>query len=225
MLVLSSVSAFSAEMHGLRNQRYCEILLGDNPRHFQVYNTIGLNNCPAELWEKITPEIVKQETGARFVHLNGPRYWTIDGFENTTLINPSPKILGGINMRDAGVLKLALIDLWIGDKFYKEHKVHRQTTWIYQAGKPIYELVNPQGEIFVMQSYSSQKIAQTENDLKSLGSKLELPEGWNFRSRILKKEAHLTPLNEQAIVIQDNFLNTYQQETPSFIAESSNSSP
>ncbi len=211
----------SGEIQNLRNQRYCEILIG-RPPFLHVYNTIGLNNCPADQWNKITVPNIKKETGALFVHLNGPRYWMIDGMKHSELINPKVRVLGGIAMREAGVLKLSLLDLWAGIRPYRSHQVHRQTTWIYQAGKPIYEIVDSQGNVYAMQSYSIQRVLQTEESLPKLGSKLHLPNGWSFRIRILQENAYLTALNEQAIVIQDEFLNTYQQETPIFISGRTN---
>jgi hypothetical protein len=142
----------------------------------------------------------------------------IDGMKNSSLVNPEPKTLGGLKMRDAGILKLKLLDLSLSEKQYKPHTVHRETTWVYLADKPIFELVDPDGKIYVMQSYSIQKTNQTQETLADLGAKLNLPKGWTFRTRVLKKDAYLTPLNKSAVVLQDDNLNTYQQETPDFIS-------
>lgn len=213
----------AGEMHGLRGQRYCEILLGSEgglPSSVQVYNTIGLNDCPPALWKKITPDAIKKETKVSLVHLNGPRYWVIDGFEKTVLVNPTVKTFGGIPMRDAGILQLRPLDFIRGMKPYQARPVKRETTWIYQSGKPIYEIIDQQGQAYVMQSYSTQKVEQSEATLPQLGEKLQLPKGWRFQSRVLKQDAHLTPIDKKAIVIQDDFLNTYQQETPGFISGS-----
>lgn len=223
VFLLKSTVAFPASVKGLRGQRYCEILLSVGKpiqRNLQVYNTIGLNDCPEYIWSKITPEIIKKETGASFVHLNGPRYWMIDGMQNSSLINPETKTLAGLAMRDAGILKLKFIDLTLADSPYKRHTVHRETTWVYLAGKPIFELADDKGNVYIMQSYSTQKATdQTEESLADLGSKLKLPKGWTFATRTLEKDAFLTPLDKNAVVIQDNNLNTYQQETPDFIAK------
>jgi len=67
-----------------------------------------------------------------------------------------------------------------------------------------------------MQSYSIQKTYQTEKSLAALGTKLHLPNGWIFRTRILNTNAYLTAENQVAVVIQDEFLNTYQQENADF---------
>lgn len=225
LLMLVSVMTWSqialaGDMSGLRGQRYCEIFFVKTdkiiPKDISVYNTIGLNECPADAWNKITPEEIKKETGAKMVHLNGPRYWVIDGMKNSTLLNPKPRVLGGIAMREAGVLEMdfPILQSLKGAQPYQEHHVHRNTTWVYAAGKPVYELIDPEGKVYVMQSYSIQKINQTEESLANLGSKLKLPKGWHFRTYTLKKEKYLTPMDKNAVVIQDNFLNTYQLEAP-----------
>lgn len=225
-LIGISVTSFSLanNIHHLRNERYCEVFLLINPKILQpslaVYNTLGLNNCPANLWNKLSLKTIKQKTGTSFAHLNGPRYWVIDGMRNSSFVNPTIKNIGGISMRLAGILDVRWLTL-LSSKPYSLHTVKRNTTWIYEAGKPIYELIDPKGRIFVMQSYSIEKIPQNAKTLPQLASNLTLPKDWRFRSRILEHAAYLTPQQETAIVVQDNFLNTYQQETPQFISESS----
>lgn len=218
-LFLSALPAFiqAAEMEHLRNQRYCEIILSEKRLNFSVYNTIGLNDCPESLWKKLTERSIKKETGAFWVHLNGPRYWVIDGFKNTKAVQSEQRILGGLAMREAGILHLGLFDLLQGSRSYTTKTVDRKTTWVFKANKPIYELINPQGQVFVMQSYSVQKTHQTEEDLKFLGSKLKLPEGWRFRTGVLARDTDLVAVNNKATVVQDDFLNTYQLATHDFL--------
>jgi hypothetical protein len=206
---------YSGSLVNLRGQRYCEVLLAKEiiPRHIHVYNTIGLNNCPPALWNKLNLAQIKQQYNSRFVRLNGPRYWVIDGMQNSSLLNTEKYNFGGIEMREAGILELGTFDL-LKMQPYHIHHVKRITTWVYQAGKPIYEISDAQGHVFVMQSYSTQKISQTEESLATLASRLKLPRGWNFRTRVLQKETTVTPINQKAEVLQDEFLNTYLLETP-----------
>lgn len=208
--------SYSAQNLNMRNKRYCEIILSKSLDTYAVYNTWGLNDCPEASWQKVTVDSVKKETNAERVHLNGPRYWVIDGFSQTALVNPTIKTISGIQMREAGVLKLSLLDL-IKNKPYSPHQVDRKTTWIYQAGKPVYELIDPDGKTYVMQSYSEQKQAQTIEDLEQLATKLNLPADWKFKTGLLAKEETLVAVDEKAIVIQDNFLNTYQLAEHDFL--------
>jgi len=218
-LFMSGFSAQAQEINNMRGQRYCEVLYGKSKiltEQVHVYNTIGLNSCPENLWKKLSITDIKKQTNADFVRMNGPRFWVIDGLKDSSLVSTTIQSFGGIAMREAGVLKLHLVDRLAGSNPYTTHSVHRKTTWVYAAGKPIYELVDPRGPVYVMQSYSIEKNAQTAASLANLGSQLTLPKDWKFRTRVLATAAYLTPVNENAKVIQDDFLNTYQQETPGF---------
>ncbi len=185
LLIISTFSSHAGQRENMRGERYCEILLSKTFTSYKVYNTVGLNNCPENLWKKINVTAVKKETGATYVHLNGPRYWVIDGFKNSRLINSTKKTICGIEMREAGILEIHLIDL-LKSEPYQKHTVARQTTWVYDIEKPVYELIDPQGTAYVMQSYSIEKQYQTYDSLAELGSKLILPKGWQFKTGKLK---------------------------------------
>jgi hypothetical protein len=88
--------------------------------------------------------------------------------------------------------------------------VARTTSWVYDAGKKVYELVDPQGKVFDMQSYSVQTTPQTEDSLADLGAVLSLPSGWMFRSRTLDSALTVTAVDGMATVVQDERQNTYQ---------------
>lgn len=219
-LLITPFSSQAAEKMNIRGDRYCEIIFTESITTYDVYNTFGLNDCPQSVWKKVNIAQVKKEVGSSFVHLNGPRYWVIDGFEHSSLVNSTPKILGGIAMREAGILHLSAYDLLRAKSgsHYQQWKVERQTTWIYEPGKPIYELIDPEGNVFVMQSYSIQKHPQTQAALSSLASKLSLPAGWQFKSGNIKKREAIHTTNNIAIVVQDDFLNTYQMAAHDFLA-------
>lgn len=218
-LAIVPTLSFSAQKIHLRGQRYCEIILEKSLTDYAVYNTIGLNHCPEQIWDKITPVTVKHETGSARVHLNGPRYWVIDGLTNSSLVNSKVQTINGLKVREAGILHISLLDLLESHSAYKQHRVGRHTTWVYDAGKPVYELIDPKGNVYVMQSYSIQKIPQTEQSLAQLSSKLTLPKNWQFKTGVLKKEATVQAIHNMAIVIQDNFLNTYQKATHDLLAD------
>ncbi|MBL8893726.1 MAG: hypothetical protein JNJ53_03935 [Rhizobiales bacterium] len=207
--------ALAGEVMDLRDQRYCEILIGKGgllmPKEFDVYNTIGLNDCPEDLWSKIDVETIKAETGARFVKLNGPRHWMIDGMTDTTLVSTEKRGFDGLEMRLAGILKLPLEDMLKPPKPYQQLTVERHTTWVYLAGQPVFQLIDDKGNVFFMQSYSLEKDAnQTAQSLSQLGATLALPSGWSFRNLALKADYNLTALDNMATVTQDELLNTYQ---------------
>lgn len=120
-------------------------------------------------------------------------------------------------MREAGVLQLSALDLLKAKEPYQTHDVKRHTTWIYEKDKPIYELIDPKGNVFVMQSYSIQKSPQTESSLRALGKKLNLPSGWHFKTGVLKQSETLEAIHNVAVVVQDDLLNTYQKASVDFL--------
>jgi hypothetical protein len=197
----------------LRGQRYCEVLAGGRSGlgiSLDVYNTIGLSDCPQESWELLDANRLQEELKVDRVKLNGPRYWTLDAIENARLIDRATRTFGTLPMRKAGILELSFADVSSMGKPYVPHTVRRDTTFLFQSGKPVRELVDPRGRVFVMQSYSVQSVPQTEESLASLGDRLHLPPGWSFRSRVLTADLRVLAVGGHATVIQDENGNTYQ---------------
>ena len=209
-ILFMPVECSASQTQSLRGSRHCEVILSKSKLNFSVYNTIGLNDCPAIQWKKITVAQIKQKSKSFFVYLNGPRYWVIDGFENTQLTHPEKKLFGDLQMREEGVLHLSLLDIIRRSVSYCNHQVERKTTWIYKAGHPVYELINPAGQVYVMQSYSIEKSPLTASTLAGLSAILKLPKGWHFRTGVLTKDAYLTAVDNKAVVVMDDLLNTYQ---------------
>lgn len=198
---------------GVRGDRYCEVLVGhlDGTNvHIEVYNTYLLNECPEDIWSAMDSAAIKADLMADVVVLNGPRYWVMDAFESTKPIDAAPKMIGGLSMRLSGELDLPLSAVMGGQTPYAPLSVARTTTWVYEAGKMVYELVDPQGKVFDMQSYSVQKTPQTEASLAALGSQLQLPSGWQFRARTLDATLKVTAVDGLATIVQDELANTYQ---------------
>lgn len=208
---------YAGEIDNLRGARYCEVIIAENRWTLLVYNSIGLNDCPEQSWKKINTESVQKETASSWVHLNGPRYWVIDSMKKAALINHKQRSFGKITMREAGMLHLSLSDILHGTQPYLTHTVHRKTTWVFKADKPVYEIINNKGQVFVMQSYSVQHVHQTEASLANLGKKLSLPAGWRFRTGTLKQDQELPTVDNKAVVIQDNYSNTYQLAPHDFL--------
>ena len=57
-------------------------------------------------------------------------------------------------MRPVATMRLRLLDLIEKRAFYVERTIGQTTNWIFLAGKPVFELVSPKGQVYVMQSYS-----------------------------------------------------------------------
>jgi hypothetical protein len=200
-------------MAALRGVRYCEVLLlseGDAGFTADVWNTMGMSECPPEAWEALDAEEIAAERDALVAVLNGPRFWTLDSIETELRQGAEETTFGSI-----GMFKAATLDL--GDDPtntpYTEREVARDTVFGFDAGSEVYELVAPDGSTYVMQA-RSQIVDETleEDDLPTLGDRLELPEGWTFQARTL--EEPLEVLSDDrgiATVLQDELQNTYQR--------------
>ena len=194
----------------LHNARYCEVLelRGTIPdASVTVWNTIGLNRCPAAKWEAIDAATLAAERGAGLVVLNGPRHFLMD---TATARIGRTQTFGGIEMR-----KVATIPIRTAAELartpYTERTIERDNTWTWNRGRRVYELLAPDGSNYVMQSYAQiLDPGQTIGDLRSLGARLELPSGWAFRTRRLKRDLTLRA-NGEATIVQDDLQNTYQR--------------
>jgi hypothetical protein len=195
----------------VRGIRYGEVIaVFERDGHFEaeVFGTQFLNECPAELWDALDATALAADLGALAVKLNGPRHWVIDGIgQKVNAMEPVLRDFGGLTMR-----RLAVIDL--GDSPatspYTDNHVHRGAVWFFDAGKPVYELVAPDGTVYVMQAYCLAVDPTTdEASLQTLGQRLSPPEGWTYRVRVLDDELIVDTTHKVATVLQDEFEHSY----------------
>ena len=97
-----------------------------------------------------------------------------------------------------------------GSVSYKTVNAVRNSTMTFDKGKPVYILDDPTGTTWVMQAYSmivDPKL--TYDDLPNLGSKLKLPPGWKYRTKVLDQDLTIRAVNGVAHITQDELQNTY----------------
>ena len=205
----------------LRGVRYCELLevraVGD-ALEATVWNTLGLSDCPQAAWEAVDPVAVAEAQGALAVVPNGPRYWLVDTIEKVapaggSLPERRQAEVGGLEMFVAATVAISPEQV-AGRAPYRETSVDRRTRFTFLAGAEVYELVAPDGAAYVMQSWS-QQVDPTlgEADLAGLGDRLELPEGWTYRTRTLDADLVVVTVEEDARVLQDELENSYSRRT------------
>ena len=200
---------------GLRDVRYGEVLLLDKTDEgtfsAQVWNTLGLNDCPQAAWDALDPAAIAAERGVLGAVLNGPRHWVLDTIVN--LAPPGPRRFDRFGELDMSLV--ATVDL--GDELpdggtYVERRVVRDTIFRFRAGSEVYELHAPDGPTYVLQAYSRIVDAdQTIDDLPRLGERLALPDGWTFTVRTLDRDLDLLSTDGVATIVQDELQNTYQR--------------
>jgi len=195
----------------VRGVRYGEVIAAfERDGHFEaeVYGTQFLNDCPQDLWDGLDATVLAGELGALMVKLNGPRYWVLDGMgTKVNALEPVLREFNGLLMRRLAVIQLGDDP---GTSPYTDNHVDRGAVFFFDAGKPVYELVNPDGLAYVMQAYCVGVDPTTdEASLATLGERLSMPEGWSYRVRTLTDELVVDTTATIATVLQDEFENSY----------------
>jgi hypothetical protein len=200
-------------MSSLRGLRYCEVLLlrsGDGGVTAEVWTTMGMSDCPDDEWSALDATGIASERGAVLALLNGPRYWTLDSIDTDLRAGAPETTFGQIPM-----FRAATIDFGAQvptQTPYTERAIERDTIFGWDAGTAVHELVADDGTTYVMQA-RSQIVDATleEEDLATLGDRLDLPAGWSYRVRTLDEPLELSSTDGVAVVVQDELQNTYQR--------------
>src|ERR1700752_629032 len=170
---------------GLSRKPHGEVLLvtpGEAGPQATVYNSFPLNDCPAELWSALDPQAIAAENGAATALLNGPRYWLMNAIEKEQQGPQVTKTFGGIEMIQQATVLLSSMN----PAPFTVNKVSRNTVFVFNAGEEVYELHDPDGRRWVMQTWS--QVADpnlSRADLPGLASRLNLPDGWSYQPRVL----------------------------------------
>ncbi|MFT0858481.1 hypothetical protein [Ancylobacter sp. G4_0304] len=200
----------------LRDARYCEIV----PVHVtreglraSVYNTLGFDDCPADKWEALTRRELFRQFGTLAVVMNGPRHFLMDGIIASGATKTGEVItVGGITLAKRAEVGLSLHQAM--GPAYTEQTIDRDTTYRFDAGKPVFQLTGPDGSVYVMQAYAQiVDPTLTYAELPTLGAKLTLPPGWSYATHTPEQDLLLVA-NGTAIVVQDDLKNTYQKMAP-----------
>ncbi len=190
-------------------KRYGEVLLvraSESGPEATVYNTFPLNDCPAELWDKLDATAIAAENDALAALLNGPRYWLMSGIAKRDREDLEHKTFGGLEMIRQATVKLASMN----PAPYQLNRVNRKALFTFDAGREIYELIDPDGRRWVMQTWS-QTVDPTLSlaDLPGLATRLSLPAGWRYEPRTPTSTLRVDTTNSDASVTQDDLANSY----------------
>ncbi|MBN1529128.1 MAG: hypothetical protein JW895_08710 [Thermoleophilaceae bacterium] len=210
LALAAAPAAQAATLGGLHDARYCEIieLRGQLPNaSATVWNTIGLNRCPAKWWNAFDAGELATERGALAVLLNGPRHFLMD---SVTASPGRTRNWHGQKLRRVATIPIKTA-ADIQQTPYTDRVVERTNIWRWKPGRTVYELVAPGGDVYTMQAYSQIRDRTLKlKDLRTLGKRLDLPPGWRYRARRLRGPLAVAPLNGEATIVQDELQNTYQ---------------
>jgi len=166
----------------MRGMRYCEILLVFEDR-VVVYNTTNsAAGCPPELWEKLDTAAITSENGAKAAQLNGPKFWATD---EQTLGFGGTETFGGIEAGYAATLPISALGGGEGADPYKPFTTKKDQTLVYKSGQPVFELIDPDGNSYVLNAYGS---TVKDGNPVNLVQQLEPAAGWSFRVRTLDED-------------------------------------
>jgi len=196
----------SGDVFGLRYGEVLLVRMGDTGPEAAVYNSFPLNDCPAELWDSLNAEAIAKDNGAVAALLNGPRYWLMSGIEKHASGPQDTMSFGGIDMIQQAVVQLSSMN----PAPYSVNKVDRKAIFIFDAGRPVFELIDPEGKHWVMQTWSQTVDKNLSlDDLSDLAGRLRLPTGWSYQSRTLSSPLRVDTTARDAHVTQDDLANSY----------------
>jgi hypothetical protein len=184
------------EFENLRGRRYCE-LFAVGPEWITVYNSIGLSEAPPELWDALDEGAAAEQLGVRKVVKNGPHWWMADratirfGIEETRV--------GGIGFRTAARLPAFVAKSGgVEPPRYTILEANKEGVNVYSAGRPVYELISPDGKAFVLQSTNI-----PPEELATLGDRLTPVEGWQFQTRTLDEDWEIAMAGKVKVAADD----------------------
>lgn len=196
----------------LDQARYCEVIImyaqDDGTMIGDVYNSLLFGKCPQELWAALDVAIIQEDfPDALGVQLNGPRYFLMQSmFSSPSQSETSVHDFGGIRMSKVTTVIVNPAAL----NGYAPTTVNRQNTWRFKAGNRVHELIDAEGNIYTMQAFARiVDEALSYDDLETLADRLNVPEGWRYRIRMLDEDLDVQAI-DTATIIQDELKNTYQ---------------
>ncbi len=193
--------ALSSEtVDNTRNMRFCELLVA-RFSGIDVYNTTGVSDCSAQRWDALDVRNLRRELRALKVEKNGPHFWMMD---SQTVLFGRKASFGGIQARWVARLPLrTAVEAATGSKPYTVFNPKKTQRMVYAKGKPVYELVDPDGNVYVLQAHEEMFPIDS---LGKLGERLKLPQGWKFRTRELTEDLVMDLKSDQTIyAIGDEF--------------------
>ncbi len=202
-------------MQDMRGSRFCEVgLITGTSREnavANIWNTTGACDPTPEQFDALHADDIAHENRALRAWLNPVRNWTFDRLDVWEA--GGDKTFGGITGTWIGVAGAAtMAQATVQDGYYPVY-VYRNDTFTFNKGSQVYVLDAPDGEVFVMQSFTRHwDPTLSEDNLARLASRLDLPSGWGFRAEMLDQDLEVSSSSHDnlAHVVQDNLHNVYQ---------------
>jgi hypothetical protein len=202
-------------MQDLRGYRFCEVglITGTSQGNAiaNIWNTTGACDPTPEHFGALDADTIARENGALRAWLNPVRRWMFDRLDVWEA--GDDRTFGGITGTWTGVVDAATMTQARVHGSYYPGYIYRNNSFAFNKGSQVYVLDAPDGEVFVMQSFSRHwDPTLSEDNLAHLGRRLDLPAGWGFRAEMLDQDLEVSSGKHDnlAHVLEDNLHNVYQ---------------
>lgn len=215
----------------MRNYQYCEAVLqvpaAPSGKNQPVMNTSGYDRCP--FYSSLQSQDIVNSynatyysgnpyglpSGAASLIVDWPRNWIYDQARENIPPGTTQYLILDVPEPNVPVTTFGFVGFNTGTLLgtpYTQSSVVRDATWTYYANSLIYELLDPSGNLYVMQSYARfEDPSLSESDLKNaatMASLLDLPAGWSYGVERLTQQFDNVS-NGNAILVQDKLANSY----------------
>lgn len=198
-----------------RGSRFCEVGLitgtGQVNAIANIWNTAGACDPTPELFGALDADDIARENGVLRAWLNPVSSWMIDRLDVWEA--GVDRTFGGITGTWIGVADAAtMMPATVLDSYHPGY-IYRNATFTFDRGSEVYLLDAPDGEVFVMLSFTRHwDPTLSEDKLAHLGGRLDLPGGWGFRAEMLDQDMEVSTSKHDnlAHIVQDNLHNVYQ---------------
>jgi len=202
-------------MQGMRGYPFCEVglITGTTQENAiaNLWNTTGACEPTTEQFDALDAGTIARENGALRAWLNPVRHWVFDRLDVREA--GDDKTFGSITGTWMGVAAATLTEEVVQDS-YDPAYIQRDNafTFTYGKGSQVYVLDAPDGEMFVMQSFTQRwDPTLSEADLAHLYYRIDLPDAWGFRAVTLDEDLEVSAsIDSLAHVLQDELHNLYQ---------------
>jgi hypothetical protein len=202
-------------MQDMRGYQFCEVGLitgtSQDNAIVNIWNTTGACSPTPEQFDALDADAIAGDSGAQRAWLNPVRRWMFDRLDVREA--GDDRTFGGITGTWTGVAGEATMMQAAVQGSYSPGYMYRSDTFTFSRGTEVYLLDAPDGEVFVMQSFTRHwDPALSEDNLAHLGGRLDLPDGWGFRTEMLDQDLEVSSAEHDnlAHVLQDNMHNVYQ---------------
>ena len=118
-----------------RDYRYCEFVFNYGDNGSDIYSTSPLAECSVEWWDGLDLDALAEEFAAESVTKNGPQNWTMD---QVGVLASEPVDVAGVDI----VFGAHLEPGTLGTPPYEVFSPAKTQNLLWEAGKPVYELVD-----------------------------------------------------------------------------------